>query len=74
MTDNLSRLTAAPDLSLVTVDGVITETAGRYPRQLVLTDEVLVVAPGGYIGDRTRAEIDHAHHLRRPVRYWPHNS
>lgn len=39
-----------------------------------LADEVLVVAPGGYIGDSTRAEIDHAHRLRRPVRYWPQNS
>ncbi len=39
MTDNLPRLTTAPDLSLVTVDGLITETNGRYPRQLVLTDD-----------------------------------
>jgi hypothetical protein len=36
-----------------------------------LADEVLVVAPGGYIGDSTRAEIAYARQLRRPVRYWP---
>lgn len=32
-------------------------------------DEVLVVNPGCYIGDSTRAEIAYAHQLGRPVRY-----
>lgn len=32
-------------------------------------DEVLVVNPGGYIGDSTRAEIAYAHNLGRPIRY-----
>ncbi|MDQ0847739.1 hypothetical protein QFZ68_007502 [Streptomyces sp. V1I6] len=32
-------------------------------------DEVLVVNPGGYIGDSTRAEIRFARELGRPIRY-----
>lgn len=32
-------------------------------------DEVLVVNPGGYVGDSTRAEIAYAHTLGKPVRY-----
>lgn len=35
-----------------------------------LADEVLIVAPGGYIGDSTRAEIAYAEELGKPVRYW----
>ncbi|GGR04424.1 hypothetical protein [Kitasatospora griseola] len=56
MTDNLARLTAAPDLSLVTVDGVITETTGYSPRRLVLTDEtgsIDATVPIGCVGGRT---------------------
>jgi hypothetical protein len=33
-------------------------------------DEVLVVAPGGYVGDSTRAEVAYAEELGKPVRYW----
>lgn len=33
-------------------------------------DEVLVVNPGGYIGDSTAAEIAYAEELGKPVRYW----
>ncbi|NUK54949.1 hypothetical protein HRW14_32805 [Streptomyces lunaelactis] len=33
------------------------------------SDEVLVVNPGGYIGDSTRAEIAYAYNLGRPIRY-----
>lgn len=32
-------------------------------------DEVLVVNPGGYVGDSTRAEIAFARELGRPIRY-----
>ncbi|MEU9044569.1 MULTISPECIES: hypothetical protein [unclassified Kitasatospora] len=56
MTDNLARLTAAPDLALVTVDGVITEMTGRNPRQLVLTDDtgsIDVTVPGFCVGGTT---------------------
>ncbi|MFF1908239.1 hypothetical protein [Kitasatospora sp. NPDC058218] len=56
MTDNLARLTAAPDLSLVTVDGVITEVTGYNPRQLVLTDDtgsIDVTVTTSCVGGRT---------------------
>lgn len=36
-----------------------------------LADEVLVVAPGGYVGSSTRAEIGYALGIGKPVRYWP---
>lgn len=35
-----------------------------------LADEVLVVAPGDYIGDSTRAEIAYAERHGKPVRRW----
>ncbi|MFD3933426.1 hypothetical protein [Streptomyces sp. NPDC058614] len=38
-------------------------------RKIDLADEVLVVNPGGYIGDSTRREIDYAHSLNKPIRY-----
>ncbi|MFI5808371.1 hypothetical protein [Streptomyces sp. NPDC051561] len=34
-----------------------------------LADEVLIVAPGGYIGESTRSEIQYAQQLGRPIRY-----
>lgn len=39
--------------------------------KIQLADEVLVVAPGGYVGSSTRAEISYARRLGRRVRYWP---
>ncbi|MFF3518517.1 hypothetical protein [Streptomyces sp. NPDC002573] len=38
-------------------------------RKIDLADEVLVVNPGGYIGDSTRSEIDYAQSLGKPIRY-----
>lgn len=38
-------------------------------RKIELADDVLIVAPGGYIGESTRAEIDYATRLGRPIRY-----
>lgn len=38
-------------------------------RKIDLADEVLVVAPGGYIGDSTRGEVDYATRLGLPIRY-----
>jgi 8-oxo-dGTP diphosphatase len=38
-------------------------------RKIDLADEVLVVNPGGYIGDSTRSEIDYARSLGKPIRY-----
>ncbi|MER6441307.1 hypothetical protein ABT275_33720 [Streptomyces sp. NPDC001185] len=38
-------------------------------RKIDLADDVLVVNPGGYIGDSTRREIDYAQRLGKPIRY-----
>jgi hypothetical protein len=38
-------------------------------RKIDLADEVLIVNPGGYIGDSTRSEIDYARSLGKPIRY-----
>ncbi|MFF8329198.1 hypothetical protein [Rhodococcus qingshengii] len=38
-------------------------------RKIDLADDVLVVNPGGYIGDSTRREIDYARSLGKPIRY-----
>lgn len=35
-----------------------------------LADEILVLNVGGYIGDSTRAEIEYAIAVGKPVRYW----
>lgn len=37
--------------------------------KVALADEVLVINPGGYIGESTRREIEHAVALGKPVRY-----
>ncbi|MFF4902885.1 hypothetical protein [Streptomyces sp. NPDC001068] len=38
-------------------------------RKIDLADDVLVVNPGGYIGDSTRREIEYARSLSKPIRY-----
>ncbi|MFJ3198539.1 hypothetical protein ACIPJQ_38610 [Streptomyces griseoviridis] len=38
-------------------------------QKIDLADEVLVVNPGGYIGDSTRREIAYARTLGKPIRY-----
>lgn len=38
-------------------------------QKIDLADEVLIVNPGGYIGDSTRREIDYARSLGKPIRY-----
>uniref|UniRef100_UPI002F91B614 hypothetical protein n=1 Tax=Streptomyces sp. NBC_01562 TaxID=2975879 RepID=UPI002F91B614 len=38
-------------------------------RKIDLADEVLVVNPGGYIGDSTRSEIAYARSVGKPIRY-----
>ncbi|UXY33185.1 hypothetical protein [Streptomyces sp. HUAS TT20] len=38
-------------------------------RKIDLADEVLIVNPGGYIGDSTRSEIDYARSLGKRIRY-----
>ncbi|MFI1927155.1 MULTISPECIES: hypothetical protein [unclassified Streptomyces] len=38
-------------------------------RKIELADDVLIVNPGGYIGDSTRREIEYARSLGKPLRY-----
>ncbi|MFC8202107.1 hypothetical protein ACFUTV_43035 [Streptomyces sp. NPDC057298] len=38
-------------------------------RKIDLADEVLVINPGGYIGDSTAREIAYARSLGKPIRY-----
>ncbi|MER5200486.1 hypothetical protein ACWD3J_44265 [Streptomyces sp. NPDC002755] len=38
-------------------------------RKIDLADDVLIVNPGGYIGDSTRREIAYAQSLGKPIRY-----
>jgi hypothetical protein len=38
-------------------------------RKIDLADEVLIVNPGGYIGDSTRSEITYARSQGKPIRY-----
>ncbi|MET8787976.1 hypothetical protein [Streptomyces sp. NPDC004589] len=38
-------------------------------KKIDLADEVLIVNPGGYIGDSTRSEIAYACSLGKPIRY-----
>jgi hypothetical protein len=40
-----------------------------HKRKIDLADEVLVLNVGGYIGDSTRAEIEHASAMGKPIRY-----
>lgn len=43
-----------------------------HKRKIDLADEVLVINPGGYIGESTRSEIEYAKSKGTPVRYqWP---
>ncbi|MFK0112541.1 hypothetical protein [Streptomyces sp. NPDC091217] len=38
-------------------------------RKIDLADDVLVVNPGGHIGESTNREIDYARSLNKPIRY-----
>jgi len=40
-----------------------------YFRKIDLADEVLVLNPGGYIGESARNEIEYAKKLHMPIRY-----
>jgi phosphoribosyl-ATP pyrophosphohydrolase len=39
-------------------------------RKIGMADEVLVIDPGGYVGQATRDEIDFARKLRKRIRFW----
>lgn len=40
-----------------------------HKRKIDLADEVLVISPGGYIGDSTRSEIEYAQQMGLPIRF-----
>lgn len=40
-------------------------------RKIDMADVVWVIAPGGYIGESTRREIEYAGRHGKPVVYWP---
>ena len=40
-----------------------------HKEKIELSDYILVLDVGGYIGSSTRSEIDHAHKLNKPVKY-----
>lgn len=48
---------------------LFTRLADLHRAKIDLADEVLVVNPGGYLGDSTRAEIAYAELRGTPVRY-----
>lgn len=43
--------------------------AALHLAKIDLADRVMVVNPGGYIGETTRREIRYAHQTRKPVEY-----
>lgn len=47
------------------------ELAELHRAKIAFADEVIVVAPGGYVGESTRAEIEFAESLGLPVTYSP---
>lgn len=46
---------------------------GLHLQRIWMSDEVLVLNVGGYIGDSTRREVAYAKSLGKRVRYWEHN-
>lgn len=55
------------------VDAEILKVAldALHKAKIRLADEIVVVAPNGYVGDSTRAEIAYAKQLGKPVIYSP---
>lgn len=41
-----------------------------HKRKIDLADEILIINPGGYIGESTRSEIEYAFKLGKPILYW----
>lgn len=39
-------------------------------RKIDLADEVLIICPGGYVGETTAEEIEYAKSLGKPIRYF----
>ncbi|GAA5435436.1 hypothetical protein [Deinococcus aquaticus] len=49
-------------------DAALDRLGELYLRKIDLADEVLVINPGGYVGDSTRREIAYAQQTGKPVR------
>ncbi len=43
-------------------------------RKIDMADELLVVAPNGYVGESTTSEIEYGRQLGKPIRYWEDNA
>jgi hypothetical protein len=67
------RIVLAPGVFAHDGDAITEEQKTALDRlhlqKIDLADEVLVVNPGGYIGDSTRREIEYAQRSGKPVRY-----
>jgi hypothetical protein len=70
------RIVVRPDVDMKRPGVVYTDQAtvktdldNLHRAKIRLADEVLVVNPGGYIGDSTRGEIAYARSLGLPVRF-----
>ena len=54
-------------------EGTLTKTKamldGMHLRKIDMADEIYVINVGGYIGSSTRAEIEYANAIGKPVRY-----
>lgn len=46
------------------------KAARMHRKKIDLADEILVIAPGGYVGPSTKFEIAYARKKWKPVRYW----
>ena len=67
------RIVVAPGVFAHSGDQLTEEDKRRldelHLRKIDMADSVLVVNPGGYIGDSTRREIDYANRTGKPVAY-----
>lgn len=72
--DRELSLAGAVVVAPVEVDGPVTQEqraalAALHLRKIDLADRVLVVAPGGYVGESTRGEIAYARAAGKPVAF-----
>lgn len=59
-----------PEDHLAEHEGVAAEMDKLHLRKIDLATEIFVVNRGGYVGDSTRREIEHARSLGKPVRWY----
>jgi len=51
------------------IDSIKAQLDELHKRKIELADEILVLNVGGYIGDSTRSEIEHARKYHKTIRY-----